>query len=148
MLLYQIGTEPMFSEPCPHDTKSLSWVARAQPEHSVYLYTHWCCFLNVCYFTTVRIKFTLPCYFLVSQYHEIFLNSLQTNCIFAVLNYLVSSACFIIYPVFHLILSIESWYTSLCDSTRPPSTEKTGHISFASYLFLICHIMWESYLLL
>lgn len=120
-----IGKELMFTEPCPHSTKSLSWVTRAQSEHAaVYAYTYRCCFLNVCYFTTVRIKFTLPCYFPVTQYHEVFLNSLQTNCIFAALNNLASSSYFFIYAVFHLLLRIQSQYTSLCDSTRHPSIVK------------------------
>ena len=110
--------------------------------YCVYLYTHRCCFLNVCYFTTLRIKFTLLCYFPVTQHHEIFLNSVQTNCIFAALNYLVSSAYFIIYPDFHLILWIYSQYTLLCDSTRHPSTVKTGHIflCFLSFTNLLLHM--------
>lgn len=96
--------------------------------HSVYVCTHRCCFLCAWYVTTVRIEFTLPCYFSVTQYHEMFLNSLQTNCIFAALNYLVISTYFIIYWGFHPILWIQFQYMSLCDSTKLRSAVKTGHI--------------------
>lgn len=139
-----IGTKVMLSKPCPHNTKSLLWVARAQLQHTaVYAHIYRRHFLNVCYFMTARIKFTLPCYFPVTQYHEVFLNSSQTNCIFAALNYLASSLYSFIYQFFILFYEYSSQYTSLSDSTRQhPFTVTTDCIflCFLSFTGLPLHM--------
>lgn len=116
----------MLSKPCPHNTKSFSWVARAQLQHAaLYAHIYRRHFLNVCYFMTARIKFTLPCHLPVTQYHEVFLNPSQTNCISAALNYLAASLYFFIYHFFilfykyspsthHCVIPLTSLHSDYC----------------------------------
>lgn len=96
----------------------------------VYANTRRCCFLAV-YFTTVRIKFTLPCYFSVTSYHETFLNSLLMTCIFAALKYLVSSVYFIIYCFSSYFMNTVPVYIAVW----LPSTVKTGSMVFCFLCF-------------